>query len=340
MAKFSVGRLEEEGEGPSSRTQKRQRRESEPQTAVIEGITDEELEATVDYLVEEEDGEGNNQEFEQRGSAANNRDRTDVVGPSRNGSISVTLTDPEVLDCFICFDPLTIPVFQCENGHVACSFCCSKLRNKCPSCCSPIGYNRCRAIEKVLESVKVICKNSKYGCKETMSYSQRHDHEKTCQHAPCWCPLSDCGFVGTCSRLYQHFMDRHKSSAVQFRYNKVCHVALNINVEFLVLQEEIDGALFILHNRSEIIGNVISLSCIAPSQKGGCFYDILARPGGSTVRFQSYTNSMESRINCPPLVQGSLLVPSSFFDSHGLLKLDLCIWRYGISPKLIQRIIV
>ncbi|KAL5809984.1 hypothetical protein ACOSQ3_026680 [Xanthoceras sorbifolium] len=142
---------------------------------------------------------------------AGTRETTDAVGPSQNGSIFVILTDPEVLDCFICFDPLTIPVFQCENGHVACSSCCSKLGNKCPSCCSPIGHNRCRAIEKVLESVKVICANSKYGCKETMSYSQSHDHEKTCRHAPCSCPLSDCCFVGSSSQLYQHFIGRHNS---------------------------------------------------------------------------------------------------------------------------------
>ncbi|KAL5809983.1 hypothetical protein ACOSQ3_026679 [Xanthoceras sorbifolium] len=332
MVKFSVGRLEEEGEGPSSRTRKRQRRESEPQTAVIEELGEEDLEETVEV---EENGEVN-REFEEHGAGI--RERTDAVGSSRNGSISVTLTDPEVLDCFICFDPLTIPVFQCENGHVACSSCCSKLRNKCPSCCLPIGYNRCRAIEKVLESVKVICKHSKYGCKEKMSYSQRHDHEKTCRHAPCSCPLPDCCFVGSSSQVYQHFTSRHKNSAVQFQYSKVSHVALNINEDCLVLQEEIDGVLFILHNRSEVVGHVISLTCIAPSWKGGCFYDILASRGGSTVRFQSYTNCTDGQINCTPPVRGSLLVPSSFFDSHGLLKLDLCIWRYGISPKLIQRI--
>ncbi|KAL5745107.1 hypothetical protein ACOSP7_026253 [Xanthoceras sorbifolium] len=142
---------------------------------------------------------------------AGTRETTDAVGPSQNGSIFAILTDLEVLDCFICFDPLTIPVFQCENGHVACSSCCSKLGNKCPSSCSPIGHNRCRAIEKVLESVKVICANSKYGCKETMSYSQRDDHEKTCRHAPCLCPLSDCCFVGSSSQLYQHFIGRHNS---------------------------------------------------------------------------------------------------------------------------------
>ncbi|KAG6777274.1 hypothetical protein POTOM_017091 [Populus tomentosa] len=34
-----------------------------------------------------------------------------------------------------------------------------KLQHKCPSCAMPIGDNRCRAIEKVLESLKVQCSN-------------------------------------------------------------------------------------------------------------------------------------------------------------------------------------
>ncbi|KAL4392627.1 hypothetical protein AHAS_Ahas03G0364000 [Arachis hypogaea] len=40
------------------------------------------------------------------------------------------------------------PVGSCENGHIACSNCCARLGNKCPMCSMPIGYNRCRAIEK------------------------------------------------------------------------------------------------------------------------------------------------------------------------------------------------
>jgi hypothetical protein len=55
---------------------------------------------------------------------------------------------------------------QCENGHIACSSCCIKLSNKCPSCFWPIGYIRCRAIEKVLEVVKIPCQNSSMGAKK------------------------------------------------------------------------------------------------------------------------------------------------------------------------------
>ncbi|PQQ07984.1 putative E3 ubiquitin-protein ligase SINA-like 6 [Prunus yedoensis var. nudiflora] len=88
------------------------------------------------------------------------------ISPVTDGSLVFTLADPEVLDCLICYEPLTIPVFQCENGHIACSSCCTKSKNKCPSCSMPIGYNRCRAIEKILESIRISCQNIKHGCKE------------------------------------------------------------------------------------------------------------------------------------------------------------------------------
>ncbi|KAK1363650.1 RING-type E3 ubiquitin transferase [Heracleum sosnowskyi] len=112
-----------------------------------------------------------------RGSDLNKVVSKDVVQSGSGGStserVAAILTDTDVLDCAICFEPFTIPVYQCDNGHTACSSCCGKLRNKCPSCCSPIGYNRCRALEKVLEAAKITCSNSKYGCKEKVSYSMK-----------------------------------------------------------------------------------------------------------------------------------------------------------------------
>ncbi|XP_031253240.1 E3 ubiquitin-protein ligase SINA-like 10 [Pistacia vera] len=61
---------------------------------------------------EEEDKES--YEIEEA-AAANNGGKgesADTVKRSGNGSISVTLTDPELLDCPVCFDALTTPVFQ------------------------------------------------------------------------------------------------------------------------------------------------------------------------------------------------------------------------------------
>ncbi|GMH30613.1 LOW QUALITY PROTEIN: hypothetical protein Nepgr_032456 [Nepenthes gracilis] len=106
-------------------------------------------------------------EEEERGSEEGIVEGVDdsTIGVSSK-AVSVILSDPDVLDCSICFEPLTIPVFQCENGHTACRSCCVKLKSKCPSCSEKIGHNRCRAIEKVIESVKIQCCYVNYGCKE------------------------------------------------------------------------------------------------------------------------------------------------------------------------------
>ncbi|PRQ22774.1 putative aminoacyltransferase, E1 ubiquitin-activating enzyme [Rosa chinensis] len=117
-----------------------------------------------------------------RPSNAEDQEGRSSTSASREGSnIMITLTDPGLLDCPICCEPLTIPVFQCDqNGHTGGSLCCTKISNKCPSCSCPIGSNRCRAIEKVVESSTCPCRNIKYGCNIPVTYNKKNEHEKTC----------------------------------------------------------------------------------------------------------------------------------------------------------------
>ncbi|KAI8541914.1 hypothetical protein RHMOL_Rhmol08G0097600 [Rhododendron molle] len=129
----------------------------------------------------EQHRQGNDQLLDER---EDEEQASDVIVQAGEGSgdrsAFATLTDPEVLDCPICFEHLGLPVFQCQNGHLACSSCCSKLGNKCPSCSSLVGFYRCRGVEKILESVKIPCQNMKYGCKEMVFKCKRHDHEDNC----------------------------------------------------------------------------------------------------------------------------------------------------------------
>ncbi|XP_073057970.1 uncharacterized protein [Primulina eburnea] len=113
---------------------------------------------------ENEEGEEEDEEEEEEEEVQDQQSR-DSPAP-----VTVTLTDPDVLDCPICFEPLSPPVYQCVNGHISCPSCCVKMKNKCGTCSRPIGYNRCRAIEKVLESVEIACKNKQHGCGETINY--------------------------------------------------------------------------------------------------------------------------------------------------------------------------
>ncbi|CAE6201953.1 unnamed protein product [Arabidopsis arenosa] len=118
---------------------------------------------------------------------------------------SWAMLDLEVLHCPICFEPLTIPIFECGNGHLACSSCCPKLSNKCPSCALPIGHNRCRAMESVLESVFVPCQNAELGCTKNVSYGKQSSHDPECIFSRCTCPAQGCNFTSLYKDLYGHY---------------------------------------------------------------------------------------------------------------------------------------
>ncbi|KAE8726058.1 CDP-diacylglycerol--serine O-phosphatidyltransferase 1 [Hibiscus syriacus] len=298
MAKFSVG-FEEDGEGPSNRVPKRQRAE---RVLDIEGSGQEESEEDEESEGEEafEGGEEGAEESEGEEELEECGAEQGAMSPqtTRDGSISITLTDPEVLDCSICYEALSIPVFH-----------------------------RCRAIEKVLESVKVSCQNLKYGCKEAFSYSLKQKHEKTCSFAPCSCPLSECCFEGSSEELSAHFGNVHRYSATRFLYDCLETVTIGVSEKSLILREKMEGSLLILHNKVETLGNVVTLSRIGPSTERGFFYELIvkAQADVSTLKLQSSTKSSPKRVDSPQSL-GFLLVPSQFFSASRQIKMDLRVW--------------
>lgn len=210
---------------------------------------------------------------------------------------------------------------QCENGHIACSNCCVRLKNKCPMCLMPIGYNRCRAIEKVLDSIKMSCPNANYGCTETFCYSKKNDHEKECIYLPCLCPHSGCDFVASSKELFLHFSHRHVDSGTLFTYDKFFTVIFSADQKTIVLQEKNDGNLFIVHNNHEQLGHKVRISCIGPKSAGEFQYEVLARFRGSTLILQSFTKIIQGQYADPPS-NAFLLIPSGFFGPLQL-KLDI-----------------
>ncbi|KAG8373767.1 hypothetical protein BUALT_Bualt11G0059400 [Buddleja alternifolia] len=241
--------------------------------------------------------------------------------------LSVTLTDPDVLDCPICLEPLSSPVYQCENGHIACASCCTKMRNKCASCCWPIGYNRCRAIEKVLESIQISCRYKHHGCKESLNYSKKLDHEKTCIFTPCSCPNLGCNYVGPSLCLYTHFALQHSTSSRKFCFNIRVAISLDNNQKHVFLQESNESTLFILNRRIEPFGSCVSVICISPSSsRKGFRYEVKARDGESSINLKTMVESTREWIAEVP-AKRCLLVPSDFMSLNGQLKLELLIYR-------------
>ena len=76
---------------------------------------------------------------------------------------------------------------QCAAGHAICSICYDKLpeMEKCQVCSITTGYDRCFAMERILQSLQVLCSNAEYGCLAKMPYHEMEDHEKECPKAVC-----------------------------------------------------------------------------------------------------------------------------------------------------------
>lgn len=118
--------------------------------------------------------------------------------------------DLEILDCTICTEPLASPIYQCENGHIACASCSKLTKNVCPSCKRPTGSIRCLALEKLIESLKVKCKFVAVGCSEMVRFSEKGDHERKCSFAPLSCPFPECSnFHAKYELLQEHVKSAH-----------------------------------------------------------------------------------------------------------------------------------
>ncbi|EMS49581.1 Putative E3 ubiquitin-protein ligase SINA-like 6 [Triticum urartu] len=155
---------------------------------------------------------------------------------------------------------------KCRVGHVICSSCHHKLRKKdnCHVCAITGGYNRCIAFDHILESIKVSCSNSIYGCTIKTHYYQQEEHEKSCPHAPCFCPEPGCGFAGSTAQLQRHLTVDHMLPATAFAYGYSFTLHMQEGMRVLHRKEE-GGPLFLAKfTLVPPFGNAISILCIHP----------------------------------------------------------------------------
>jgi E3 ubiquitin-protein ligase SIAH1 len=183
---------------------------------------------------------------------------------------------------------------QCDNGHIVCSICCSKLGNKCPKCSLCISSKHCKAIDNLLLSIEISCPNSKYGCREKISYIGNRNHAEKCIYEPCYCPLSGCDFVASSEVLSNHFRNKHGDSQIEFYYGRSFVVSLKSNDETIVFQEKNDGKLFILNNSTMSLGNMVNICCIWPNSFDyECDYKILARSRKCRLKLHSIATNVQ-----------------------------------------------
>lgn len=213
---------------------------------------------------------------------------------------------------------------QCKNGHIVCSTCCSKLGNKCDKYSKCISLKRCRAFENLLQYIKMPCPNEKYGCRETIDYSQKTKHEEKCIYVPCYCPISGCDFVASSEVLSNHFSNKHEDSQIKFSYGQSFIVSLKSDDDAIILQEKYDGKLFILINSTitTLLGNAVNICCFGRNASESEYsYGIKARSQRCKLKLHSFVTNVQ-QVTLGTLSPEFLMIPNG---SSKPLKLEICI---------------
>lgn len=155
----------------------------------------------------------------------------------------------------------------CKNGHVACSQCSSKPNKKCSECCRALEC--CPLMESILKSITGSCQFVRFGCKETISYAQKHTHEESCPYGLCSCSMPECDFQSPVQALSAHFRSQHPKYLVESDTDKLrFNVHLNQKQRFCALLSE-DECFFLLLNRRAPSRNSLSVVCIGPAGSMG-----------------------------------------------------------------------
>ncbi|ESQ47264.1 hypothetical protein EUTSA_v10028190mg [Eutrema salsugineum] len=252
-----------------------------------------------------------------------------------DSNVSVYLLDKDLLECPTCCEPLTIPIYQCINGHIACSLCCKRVNNICPSCKFRVGYIRCRAMEKVIEEARVSCPNAKYGCKENVSYQNPSSHDKQCGFAPCSCPVRDCNYTGSHKDLKNHVNVEHKEGLVLFKWNTpLCIEPTLLSEEMTILREEKDGDLIVIQGFEGTDGIFVTLSCIAPlaNEKVILSCSLELRTLRSTLKQEVTVKTIQKTSEEEP-EEDFVLVPSYMRNGTYFLEISIsrCWFTYFIA---------
>ncbi|XP_010424345.1 PREDICTED: E3 ubiquitin-protein ligase SINA-like 7 [Camelina sativa] len=236
--------------------------------------------------------------------------------------------DLEVLECSICFETLTIPIFQCDNGHLGCSSCCPKWCNKCPRCALPIGRIRCRAMESVLRSISIPCPNAQFGCTDNVSYGLESTHVNECIFSQCSCPALDCDYTGSYEALWWHYSyglcvaPRDGS----FTYKVPSTVRMNISDKIKIHADRTNELLFAVQCFREPSGVRVTVSCMAPSSPtvGKFSYHLSYTVDGETITYKSQDMKRILEVSFQTPLEHFMLIPHSSLRGD-LLEMKLTI---------------
>ncbi|KAF5286681.1 hypothetical protein FQA39_LY16164 [Lamprigera yunnana] len=92
------------------------------------------------------------------------------------------------LECPICNEYMSTPIFICPTGHSICNICTPKLQH-CPLCQQSMQNTRNFTLEKLAETLKFPCCYNSQGCNVNLLLQHLKIHELHCTFAYGRCPL-------------------------------------------------------------------------------------------------------------------------------------------------------
>ncbi|XP_054261777.1 uncharacterized protein LOC128985857 [Macrosteles quadrilineatus] len=143
-----------------------------------------------------------------------------VDKPQSSGSSEVPMTLPELnqslvalLECPVCLDHATPPIYQCMKGHILCQNCHPRL-TLCPMCRSRLPGDRNSVMEKVAEKLMYPCKNTVTGCTMMLKLNDKQAHEDGCGFRHYACIVDACSWKGYKPELVVHLQSSHPDKLI------------------------------------------------------------------------------------------------------------------------------
>mmetsp|Transcript_2683 Transcript_2683/g.4188 ORF Transcript_2683/g.4188 Transcript_2683/m.4188 type:complete len:250 (+) Transcript_2683:24-773(+) len=94
------------------------------------------------------------------------------------GEVSLNINFNSTLECPICFDYYSPPIYICPNGHSICYRCCKSSR--CPLCRTKYEkISRNFVLENILDQISIACKFQ--GCSQQITIANRQNHYEVCE---------------------------------------------------------------------------------------------------------------------------------------------------------------
>ncbi|KAK9701804.1 Seven in absentia protein family [Popillia japonica] len=122
-------------------------------------------------------------------------------------------TDKEILsnlECQVCTEYMSRPIYMCHTGHSICSQCKIKLSG-CPSCKAVFTTTRNYALESLSLLFSYPCPFTRYGCDVVQKKEDLKDHVKICPSRIRQCSFcqKDSSWKGPVNNLREHLTADH-----------------------------------------------------------------------------------------------------------------------------------